>query len=79
MENPKAMSHSNTIHWLCDPLKELDIMVLRRIQEGTQGYHCNLFNVAYLIARECVEADTDVEQLRITAKGLDALDYFASS
>lgn len=66
----------NLAYWLCHPLDPKDVEILKRIQDKTQSYFRDRFEVAYLIARECVEADNEKQTLTITEKGEDALEYF---
>jgi hypothetical protein len=59
-----------------DGLEEDTLRVLRRVRDGTQAFFRDRLEVAYLIARECVEADMEEHSLTITKKGLDALEFF---
>jgi len=67
----------NLAYWLSDPLPDESVEVLRRVKDGVQGFFRDQLEVAYLIARECVEADLENHTLAITEKGEDALEYFA--
>ncbi len=66
----------NIGHWVADPLEDDMLEVLRRVKAGSQQFTRDRFQVAYLISRECIEADLDNQTLKINTKGLDALDFF---
>ena len=71
------MTHiQNAVYWMRDGLEEEFLRVLRRVRDGTQAFSRDRLEVAYLIARECVEADLEARSLKITEKGLDALEFF---
>lgn len=76
MPRKHVYSGGNIGHWLADPLDAPARMVLRRVAKGFQRFDRDRFEVAYLIARECVEADPDRPVLRLTEKGEDALDFY---
>ncbi len=71
------MSGNNTVHWLVNPLEPEDITVLKRAQKGLLPFDHKYkrFEIAYLIARECLSFDGD--SVKITAKGEDALIFYA--
>jgi hypothetical protein len=50
--------------------------VLKRIKDGTQWFFNDRFEVAFLIALDCVKADLSNKTLAITEKGEDALQFF---
>ena len=68
------MSH-NLGYWICYPLPEESVPILRRVKDGEQRFLKDRFEVAYLISRECVTADLKNKALAITPKGEDALEY----
>lgn len=71
-----ALTANNLAHWMAHPLEGREILVLERIKEGSQPFDRDQFEVAYLIARECVEADMDERTLTITSKGEEGLEVF---
>ena len=70
------ISGNNLAYWLSHKLEPEEVRVLRRVKEDRQGFFEERFEVAHLIALECVEADLDAGTLRITEKGLEGLEFF---
>ena len=62
-----------TLHWLINPLKPIEIIVLRCIRDEYKRSD-KPFETARLIAEEC--ADFDGEKVTITDKGRDALNFY---
>jgi hypothetical protein len=58
------------------PLYPQAVRVLRRIEGGRQKFHDDMFDVAYLVAREYVTADMDKLTLSLTDKGKGILEYY---
>ena len=58
------------------PLYPQAIRVLRRIGAGTQKFHDDQFDVAYLVAKEYVTANMDKLSLNLTEKGKGLLEYY---
>lgn len=71
-------SFNNAVYWLHDPLDAGEVIVLRRIKDGTQRFASDRLSVAYLVARGCVSADLEARKLAVTDKGDDALEHFTS-
>lgn len=74
----KTYNGGNIAYWLMNQLSADYVKVLGRIERGTQGFYVDRFQIAYLIALDCVIADIDKELLTITDKGRDALEFFVS-
>lgn len=70
------MADSNFGYWIAYPLPDESVPVLRRVKNGEQRFYRDRFEVAYLISRDCVEADLEKKRLAITPKGEDALRFF---
>lgn len=72
------MKVQDPVYWLCNPLEDQYIKVLQRIQDGTQGFYQDRFEIAYLIAIECVKAEVETQVLSVTEKGKDAIAFFTT-
>jgi len=70
------ISGNNLGYWLTNRLSPEEVRALRRVKEDRQGFFEERFEVAHLIALECVEADLDACTLKITEKGLEGLEFF---
>ncbi len=68
----------NAFYWVRDPLDPDVLKVLRQIDETGRLRERDRFNIAYLIARECLSVDLDAEPMtfKITPKGYDALEFY---
>jgi hypothetical protein len=70
----------NIGYWFGDPLSDDAVKMLRRFQHGgispkaADHLHKDRFQVAYLIARECLSFNQG--QVTITEKGQDALEFY---
>ncbi len=69
----------NAIYWMMQDLEPEYLQVLARVRDGIQPFAQNQFAIAYLISLECVRADLKKQQLSITEKGKDALEYFGEA
>ncbi len=67
---------SDNAYWLANPLEPAHVAVLARIRDGRQRYGRDLFEVAYLVAIECVTADDAARTLALTDKGREGLAVF---
>ena len=67
---------NNAAYWIGDPLDDESLLVLMKISRGQQKPYNDVFDIAYLISRDCVEADLDKGTLTVTNKGRDALEFF---
>ena len=72
-----GVNASNAVYWLRNPLERSTVQVLKRIKDGTQYFFNDRFDIAFLIALDCVKADCDNQTLAITEKGEDALQFFS--
>lgn len=70
------LSANNLAYWISNPISREEVFVLRRIKEDRQGFFEDRFEVAHLIALECVEADVKACTLKITKKGLEGFEVF---
>ena len=63
-------------HWLVDPLGPRAVRILRDYADGDKHHPPREdFDVAYLIARECV--DWNGSTVQINDKGRDALEFYS--
>ena len=74
-----SVEANNMVYWLLNPLGASEARVLRRVARGSitnasQTTRCR-FDVAHLIARECLLYDEPTGRIAITEKGLDALEH----
>lgn len=58
------------------PLYPQAVRVLRHIGSGSQRFGDDMFDVAYLVSRECVTADMDQRKLNLTDKGKALLEFY---
>jgi hypothetical protein len=70
------MKPKNPIHWMMDPLDTESLAILRRLYFHDRTALSKNFEIAYLIARECVEYDEKANIIAVTPKGVEAIDYY---
>lgn len=73
--------NNNFIYWLVvdplvDPLDWQYVCTLRRLSKGALHRDERHFDVAYLIARGCLDYDKSSDTVEVTAKGRDALAFY---
>ena len=72
---PDRREVGNALHWVMDPLGDKVAGVLRAMEAGCHPWMADRFSEAYLISRECIEADLDERTYTLTDKGHDALEF----
>lgn len=71
----------NAFHWAMDPLDPHIVAVLQRIDETGRLRERDRLNIAYLVARGCLQVNVDAEPMtfKITPKGYDALAFYVDT
>lgn len=70
------ISANNVSYWLGNKLTPEEVRVLLRVKRDRQPFFQDRFEIAHLIALECLEADVEKCTLAITKKGLEGLEFF---